>query len=238
MRKFFKGLVVALAATFALGCASAATTVETTSDYTFDLTMDTTGAFTADDDEYARAFLQSYGADISILKVSMVVDGKTVDVTDFAVIDGTDGNNTLYINSEKNKDESIKVQGYSDDAAVYSKVTSVTYTIKLVAEWTDDAWFGGAIGTNSKAGWNAFGGQWTSAAEADDAGKMFYIVKGTADAPAADAPATDAPSTDAPAADSKTDDNKATGDATSVAVLAVIALAAMSGAVVVSKKRA
>ncbi len=44
--------------------------------------------------------------------------------------------------------------------------------------------------------------------------------------------------TDAPAADNKTDDNKATGDATSVAVLAVIALAAMGGAVVVSKKRA
>ncbi len=238
MRKFFKGLVVALAATFALGCASAAT-VETSSDNIFDLTLDTTGAFTDAEDEYCRTYLQSYGKTIEIQKVSMVVDGKTVDVTDFAVIDGTDGNNTLYINSEKNKDESIKVQGYSDDPAVFSKVTSVTYTIKFVDEWTEENWFGGAIGTNSKAGWGTFGGQWTTSTEEEDPEKMFYIVKGTADAPATDDNTGAADDkTDAPAADNKTDNNKETGDATSVAVLAVIALAAMSGAVVVSKKRA
>ncbi len=40
------------------------------------------------------------------------------------------------------------------------------------------------------------------------------------------------------AADDKKDDNKETGDATSVAVLAVIALAAMGGVVAASKKRA
>lgn len=245
-----------------------------------------------------------------------------IDVTDYAVIDGSDGNNTLFITPETDKEGNVTVEGYFSDSSNLDKVYAITYYIQLndYSTVTNDdgdldyaAWTGGAVGTNSSAGWNARGGQFTTAV---DSGKSYILglpgvaaadrtlgdlaadtevgadgtvaltvdttdlfttdedeyargflqdysgdnacsitkvtitvdesiagdTAGASDAAADDTTADDTnaaddtTTTEAPAA--TTDSSAKTGDATSVVALAGLAVVALAGAVVSSKKRA
>ena len=234
MKKLVKVLACVLALALGIGSALAVDSVEVpvASDGSFVITIDTTGKFTTAENEYARTFFQTYGDAITVTKVTMVYDGAEVDITDYAVIDGSDGNYTVYINPETDAATGeVKVEGYFSDNSTLDKVTAVSYYVtKGEPADAEAAWWGGAAGTNSLAGWLSVG-QWSSSAD-DMGNKEMILVDAPEDAEVTEAPAEDA---ETPATDNNT---PATGDATSIVALALVAVVAMGGVVVCSKKRA
>lgn len=242
MKKLAKVLACVLAIAMLAGFACAADSKDVTvspavaEGGSFAITFDTTGLFTTDEEEYGRAWLQTYGDAITVTKVTITYDGAEVDVTDYATLDGSDGNYTLYLTPETKNDE-VVAEGYLEDASTLDKVTSISYYVTLGAPAdAEAAWWGGAIGTNnSTAGWNSFG-QWTSA-EDDRGSKEFILVAGSGETTDTPDDTTDTPddTTDTP---DTTDSTPKTGDATSIIALALVAVAAMGGVVVSSKKRA
>lgn len=212
--KKFTTLALTSALTAAMACTAFAVDskdVAVAADGSFVLTVDTTGVFTTDEEEYVRGWLQTYGAAIDITKVTMVYNGEEVDITEFAVIDGTDSNYTVYITPEYNDDDTVKVAGYTEDRSILEGITAINYYVTEAGAAED--WYGGAIGSNDKnKGWNSVG-QWTNS-EDDRGSKEFILVAGATDS----------------------EPSSSTGDTAPVAYLA--AVVALAGVALVASKKA
>ncbi len=168
MKKFSTLAMVAALTTAMAIPAFASQSVAVSSDGSFVLTVDTTGVFTTAEDEYAHAWFQTYGADITITKVTIVVGGEEVDVTSYAVLDGSDGNYTTYILDGD-------VDSYFADSSTLDTVTAINYYVTAASTDFDNNWIGGAVGYQCVANSWYSAGQWTSSAEADDSGKEYYL---------------------------------------------------------------
>lgn len=182
--KKFTTLALATAMTAAMACSAFAVDsqeIPVAADGSFVLTVDTTGIFTTDEDEYARGWFQTYGAAINVTKVTAVIDGAEVDVTSYAVLDGSDSNYTLYLTPETDEASGeVKVAGYFADNTALDTVTAIKYYVTEAGG--ADEWYGGAIGTNDKnKGWNSVG-QWSNSEE-DKGNKEFILVAGAAEEP-------------------------------------------------------
>lgn len=214
--KKFTTLALTSALTAAMACTAFAADskdVAVAADGSFVLTVDTTGVFTTDEDEYARGWLQTYGAAINVTKVTLVSNGAEVDVTEFAVIDGSDNNYTVYITPEYDKDDTVKIAGYTEDRAVLEGITAINYYVTKAGTGAEDEWYGGAIGSNdANKGWNSVG-QWSSS-EDDRGSKEFILVAGATDP----------------------EPSNPTGDTTPVVYLA--AVVALAGVALVASKKA
>ncbi len=246
MRKFVKGLVIACAATTVMSFALADDVV-----LNFPVEFDETCL--AENDGYAQVWCQYYAQDTAAYTINKV----TVTTADGTEVDVTAQRDTSDIESSNGGNNIIKLTGDSDagiEAADVdlTAITSATYYITIDADVTNvEAWEGGAVGTNATlGGWKqvyTYGNAYSedgspltdimlqdivaSDAAADDTTTADDTTAAD-DTNAAD----DTTTTEAPAA--TTDSSAKTGDATSVVALAGLAVVALAGAVVSSKKRA